>query len=334
MAFGGPCGDIVNLNVGGTRFSTSRQTLSQLPDTFFTALLSGRISTLRDENGAIFIDRDPQLFSLILSYLRTREIDITKCKISVLLHEAEFYNIQPLVKRLMLCEDLSYSSSSCGDILFYGYLTPPNVPVQDAVLTAAPAQPVVAPQQQTPRPTESTDENEDTISQRSLASANHNARPGQMVRVPENGNRSSTVSGQGSQGGGHSRNSSWDMRVGPSRGHSWSHSRTASLDMRHAEMNKFLRNDIAQLLNQSTVAQIPPWHDPLRVQIIKAHHNWICVSYAHFLTCYRLKDSVGWQLVFTSPYIEHAIERVALNAKVSTGTGPGGGGGAGGGGAG
>lgn len=29
------------------------------------------------------------------------------------------------------------------------------------------------------------------------------------------------------------------------------------------------------------------------------------------------------QLVFTSPYIEHAIERVALNAKVSTGAGPG-----------
>lgn len=38
--------------------------------------------------------------------------------------------------------------------------------------------------------------------------------------------------------------------------------------------------------------------------------------------------------MFTSPYIEHAIERVALNAKVSTGSGPGavGGGGGGGGG--
>lgn len=29
------------------------------------------------------------------------------------------------------------------------------------------------------------------------------------------------------------------------------------------------------------------WADPLRVQIIKAHHNWIVVAYAHFFVCYR-----------------------------------------------
>lgn len=58
------------------------------------------------------------------------------------------------------------------------------------------------------------------------------------------------------------------------------------------------------------------WSDPLRVQIIKAHHNWISVAYPHFVTCYRLKDSSGWQLVFTSPYIDMNIERLAINAKV------------------
>jgi len=45
-----------------------------MPDTFFTSLLSGRISSLKDESGAIFIDRDPSLFRWILQYLRTREI--------------------------------------------------------------------------------------------------------------------------------------------------------------------------------------------------------------------------------------------------------------------
>lgn len=248
---------------------------------------------MRDENGAIFIDRDPQLFSIILNYLRTREIDISRCKISVLLHEAEFYNIAPLAKRLMLCDDLSHHSSSCGDILFYGYLTPPNVPVQDSSLLAAAAARVgvaAAAQDDLPRPPATVDD--DTVSQRSTSSSilSGAARPGQMVRVPENG------------AAGHSRNSSWDMRVGPPR--DWAtHSRTASLDMRHsrnssADLNKFMRNDIAQVLTQSAVAGglVPTWHDPLRVQIIKAHSNWICVSYAHFLTCYRLKDSVGWQV--------------------------------------
>lgn len=106
------------------RFSTSRQTLTCMPDTFFTALLSGRISSLRDDSGAIFIDRDPTLFGIILNYLRTRDIDIKQCDLRILRHEAEYYNISPLVKRLILCEDLNHSS--CGDVWFYAHLTPPS----------------------------------------------------------------------------------------------------------------------------------------------------------------------------------------------------------------
>ena len=66
--------DIINLNVGGQRFSTSRQTLTWISDSFFTAMLNGLISTNRDEQGSIFIDRDPKLFSIILNYLRTKEL--------------------------------------------------------------------------------------------------------------------------------------------------------------------------------------------------------------------------------------------------------------------
>ena len=68
--------DIINLNVGGQRFSTSRQTLTWISDSFFTAMLNGLISTNRDEQGSIFIDRDPKLFSIILNYLRTKELGI------------------------------------------------------------------------------------------------------------------------------------------------------------------------------------------------------------------------------------------------------------------
>uniref|UniRef100_A0A3B4YZJ7 Potassium channel tetramerisation-type BTB domain-containing protein n=1 Tax=Stegastes partitus TaxID=144197 RepID=A0A3B4YZJ7_9TELE len=57
-----------------SRFSTSRQTLTWVPDSFFSSLLSGRISTLKDETGAIFIDRDPSLFATILNFLRTKEL--------------------------------------------------------------------------------------------------------------------------------------------------------------------------------------------------------------------------------------------------------------------
>uniref|UniRef100_A0A3Q2VSS2 SH3KBP1 binding protein 1 n=1 Tax=Haplochromis burtoni TaxID=8153 RepID=A0A3Q2VSS2_HAPBU len=89
-------GDIIHLNVGGKRFSTSRQTLTWVPDSFFSSLLSGRISTLKDETGAIFIDRDPSLFATILNFLRTKELHPRSINVHMLMHEAEFYGITPL----------------------------------------------------------------------------------------------------------------------------------------------------------------------------------------------------------------------------------------------
>jgi hypothetical protein len=116
--------DIVNLNVGGTRFSTSRQTLCSVQDSFFSSLLSGRIPSCRDEHGHIFIDRDPKHFSLILNFLRTKELNLCEAvDVAALRSEAEFYAITPLVKRLMLCEDLD--RSLCGDVLFTGFIPSP-----------------------------------------------------------------------------------------------------------------------------------------------------------------------------------------------------------------
>ncbi|XP_039709406.1 SH3KBP1-binding protein 1 isoform X3 [Pteropus medius] len=93
----GPPGEVIHLNVGGKRFSTSRQTLTWIPDSFFSSLLSGRISTLKDETGAIFIDRDPTVFAPILNFLRTKELDPRGVHGSSLLHEAQFYGLTPLV---------------------------------------------------------------------------------------------------------------------------------------------------------------------------------------------------------------------------------------------
>ncbi|KAJ3650125.1 hypothetical protein Zmor_021833 [Zophobas morio] len=326
-------GDIIHLNVGGKRFSTSKQTLNLIPDTFFTALLSGRISSLRDENGAIFIDRDPEIFSIILNYLRTREIDLHGTNLRTLRHEAEYYNIAPLVKRLILCEELT--QSTCGDVLFYGYLPPPCISVQETTPTSHYVE----------------------------TTAVHSVRPGSSIRIPDGQNNGSTPSssgtngdsnGESSQNGnnqwhgsqippnqiispvynrpqGHSRNSSMELRLGMSATYSRSsqdlrglasrgHSRAASLDLRHvrnssADLNKLFRNDIGLVFGNPGSS----WADPLRVQIIKAHHNWIVVGYAHFIVSYRLKDSSGWQQIFISPHIEQCIERIAINAKMGSG---------------
>uniref|UniRef100_A0A8C4IR06 BTB/POZ domain-containing protein KCTD3 n=1 Tax=Dicentrarchus labrax TaxID=13489 RepID=A0A8C4IR06_DICLA len=194
----------------------------------FSSLLSGRISTLRDETGAIFIDRDPTAFAPILNFLRTKELDLRGVNISILRHEAEFYGITPLVRRLLLCEELD--RSSCGSVLFHGYLPP----------------------------------------------------PGKDMKLRRDSYRTCEVSLQSD----HVRRS-YDESLFYGEG---------------------LKLD----------ATGRPVVDPRKVLIITGHHNWIVARemFAHVCSCYRIKESSGWQQVFSSPYLDWTIERIALNAKV------------------
>ena len=254
--------EIINLNVGGTKFSTSRQTLTQIPDTFFTGLLSGRIMTFKDDTGAIFIDRDPQQFRVILNYLRNRSLSLEEPSVNLkeLKHEAEFYGLAPLVRKLALCEELD--KSGCGDVLFYSYLSPPSVPPHEL-----------------PPPSR-------------LASASHSRGGSADLR------RS------------HSRTSSSDLRQpGPQRPvlppppvpatpASASHSRNSSADL--------------------MVGLLAGWTDPLRVLMVAAHHNCLAVAYKHFVAVYRLRESSGFQIAFTSPHLEKEVSLVAINSKIGS----------------
>ncbi|XP_066452400.1 BTB/POZ domain-containing protein KCTD17 isoform X3 [Eleutherodactylus coqui] len=115
-------GKWVRLNVGGTVFLTTKQTLCQEPNSFLCRLCqesqllsetvrhAGYISPLllppsvhsrliKDETGAFLIDRDPSYFGAILRYLRYGKLVIDKnISIEGVLEEAEFYNIASLVK--------------------------------------------------------------------------------------------------------------------------------------------------------------------------------------------------------------------------------------------
>ncbi|NWX99318.1 KCTD3 protein, partial [Nothoprocta ornata] len=150
--------------------------------------------------------------------------------INVLRHEAEFYGITPLVRRLLLCEELE--RSSCGSVLFHGYLPPPGIPNRKINNTAG--QPA-------------------------------DVRTGQNCSENE-------IRGGGVQ----------PTLTGPGEG----------------------------------PVRLGFPVDPRKVLIVAGHHNWIVAAYAHFAVCYRIKESSGWQQVFTSPYLDWTIERVALNAKV------------------
>ncbi|KAK9840201.1 hypothetical protein WJX74_005381 [Apatococcus lobatus] len=94
---------VIKLNVGGTYFATTRQNLSRVPGTFLARLASEEAS--REGlylDGALFIDRDPDVFSLVLNWLRgcrpAPDLELRQCE--QLIQEANFYGLLDLANAL------------------------------------------------------------------------------------------------------------------------------------------------------------------------------------------------------------------------------------------
>jgi hypothetical protein len=66
---------VVDLNVGGTLYSTSRATLMRY-DSMLARMFSGRHEIKRRADGRVFIDRDGERFRHILNYLRDGDLDV------------------------------------------------------------------------------------------------------------------------------------------------------------------------------------------------------------------------------------------------------------------
>jgi len=97
--------NVINLNVGGKRFSTSLTTL-QCADagSVLAAMFSGRYSLEKDASGYFFIDRDGTAFKYILNYLRdgANSIPVMKSPYAVQLvsREAKYYGLTRLANLL------------------------------------------------------------------------------------------------------------------------------------------------------------------------------------------------------------------------------------------
>ena len=68
--------DIIHLDVSGLKLKTNRSTLCQVQGSLLASMFSGRWedSVQRDQDGAVFLDFNPQHFSVILDYLRVKKI--------------------------------------------------------------------------------------------------------------------------------------------------------------------------------------------------------------------------------------------------------------------
>eukprot|EP01118_Nematostelium_gracile_P012762 TRINITY_DN4711_c0_g1_i2.p1 TRINITY_DN4711_c0_g1~~TRINITY_DN4711_c0_g1_i2.p1 ORF type:complete len:394 (-),score=104.23 TRINITY_DN4711_c0_g1_i2:181-1362(-) len=85
----------INLNIGGQRVSTSKETLTSMKGTYFYAMLSSD-KWQPNAQGEYFIDRNPTHFHHILDYLRTGELHVSslsELKKQQLLAELDYYQI-------------------------------------------------------------------------------------------------------------------------------------------------------------------------------------------------------------------------------------------------
>ncbi|XP_006364737.1 FH protein interacting protein FIP2 isoform X6 [Solanum tuberosum] len=90
---------MVRLNIGGRKFCTTLDTLTQRePDSMLAAMFSGRHTICQEsEKGHIFVDRDGKHFRHILNWLRDGVIPPLKdSEYAQLLREAEYYQLLDL----------------------------------------------------------------------------------------------------------------------------------------------------------------------------------------------------------------------------------------------
>lgn len=94
------CSSVVRLSIGGKKFCTTVDTLTQRePDSMLAAMFSGRHTVSQDSNnGYVFVDRDGKHFRHILNWLRDGVVPTLKdSEYSELLREAEYYQLLGLI---------------------------------------------------------------------------------------------------------------------------------------------------------------------------------------------------------------------------------------------
>ncbi|CAK8679275.1 unnamed protein product [Clavelina lepadiformis] len=108
--------EVVELNVGGSYFTTSLSTLRKYPNSMLAVMFSGRHNLLTDKDGRYFIDRDGRLFEFVLNFLRQGELPPSSESLKVY-QEAQFYNIDEM------CEELELFRPVAGEKLRKDFLT-------------------------------------------------------------------------------------------------------------------------------------------------------------------------------------------------------------------
>ncbi|RWS31662.1 hypothetical protein B4U80_00734 [Leptotrombidium deliense] len=91
----------VHIDVGGTIYTSSLETLTKHPESRLARMFNGSIPIVLDSlKQHYFIDRDGKMFRHILNFLRNNKLTISESfeEFDLLYEEAKFYDILPLLR--------------------------------------------------------------------------------------------------------------------------------------------------------------------------------------------------------------------------------------------
>lgn len=110
--------EIIDLNVGGKKFSTYRSTLMKYKNSVFGAMFSGRHEIQKDKEGNYFIDRDPKKFGIILDFFRNQIINEKIWEKHSIIEELSYYGIEIDLKKEI--DDPQYQIIQNWNVIYFG----------------------------------------------------------------------------------------------------------------------------------------------------------------------------------------------------------------------
>lgn len=93
---------IIDINIGGSVYTTSLASLTRFPDSMLGVMFNGRRPVAKDSRGNFFIDRDGPMFRYVLNFLRSSKLNLPDNfqEFDQLAEEADFYQIPRLIDAL------------------------------------------------------------------------------------------------------------------------------------------------------------------------------------------------------------------------------------------
>ena len=129
--------EIVRLNVGGTKYITTKSTLRKYPLSMLGAMFREDLPLSTDEDGYYFIDRCGHIFQYILQFLRCGRLVLPEGfnELELLQLEADFYQIKDLISAVEhLKKEVKVKEDDEVNLMLFSVLHYRNVHDEERVL--------------------------------------------------------------------------------------------------------------------------------------------------------------------------------------------------------